>query len=272
MTEKTDESEAPGTAVAPVNGTSVALTAQRAGEMAQVEIDVAKARAKVAAAVIEENKLYKLIKGKGSKQAKKYVFVDGWTTLARLYNYVPDIERVESLEGTGYGYVATARLINDAGQVVARAEASASTSEERWSGTDDYALRSMAQTRAISKVCRVALSWVMVLAGFQGTPAEEMPGDRSASKRQAKPMGLKARQDILRGLAKDRIESDGWDATAEVLNGVHDGAMTQIDDKWGLRWENIDKDGTEALIEALTPAPEEAEPVATEQPALTEEA
>ena len=40
---------------------------------------------------------------------------------------------------------------------------------------DDYALRSMAQTRATSKALRQPLGFVMSLAGFDPTPAEEMP-------------------------------------------------------------------------------------------------
>ena len=49
--------------------------------------------------------------------------------------------------------------------------------EPTWKGRPDYARRSMAATRATSKVCRLAFSWVMVLAGFQPTPAEEIPHD-----------------------------------------------------------------------------------------------
>lgn len=233
---------------------SVALTARRAGEMARLEIDVAKERAKVAAAVIEDNQLYKVI---GGRNGKKYVFVDGWTTLARLYNYTPDIERVVGLEGTTPGYVATARLINEDGQTVARAEASASTGEDRWAGSDDYAIRSMAQTRAISKVCRVALSWVMVLAGFQGTPAEEMPGDKPETRKRTgkTQQSLKGRQEVLAGLVKDRTDNDGWDAIAELMNGVREGVMvSKGEGKWSLDWDAIsDEDSLKALIDALSP-------------------
>lgn len=38
-----------------------------------------------------------------------------------------------------------------------------------------FQLRSMAQTRAGAKALRNALAWVVVLAGFKPTPAEEMP-------------------------------------------------------------------------------------------------
>lgn len=37
-----------------------------------------------------------------------------------------------------------------------------------------FQLRSMAQTRACAKAMRQALAWVVVLAGFKATPAEEM--------------------------------------------------------------------------------------------------
>jgi hypothetical protein len=32
----------------------------------------------------------------------------------------------------------------------------------------------MAQTRATGKACRLAFSWIMSLAGYEPTPAEEM--------------------------------------------------------------------------------------------------
>jgi len=43
-----------------------------------------------------------------------------------------------------------------------------------WSTRPRYARRSMAQTRATGKACRLAFSWIMALAGYEVTPAEEM--------------------------------------------------------------------------------------------------
>jgi hypothetical protein len=40
-----------------------------------------------------------------------------------------------------------------------------------------FQLRSMAQTRACAKAFRNVLAWVVVLAGYKPTPAEEMPGN-----------------------------------------------------------------------------------------------
>lgn len=43
-----------------------------------------------------------------------------------------------------------------------------------------FQLRSMAQTRAGAKALRNALAWVVVLAGYRPTPAEELPTERVA--------------------------------------------------------------------------------------------
>jgi hypothetical protein len=39
---------------------------------------------------------------------------------------------------------------------------------------DEYAILSMAQTRAVGKAFRNQLAWLMKAAGFEATPAEEM--------------------------------------------------------------------------------------------------
>lgn len=54
-------------------------------------------------------------------------------------------------------------------------------SEKRWGTADEYAVNSMAQTRASAKALRNAFGWVAELAGYQSTPAEEMPGEYDRS-------------------------------------------------------------------------------------------
>ena len=51
-----------------------------------------------------------------------------------------------------------------------------------WSGRDDYALRSMAQTRAVSKALRLPLGFIVALAGYEATPADEMPAEEAVAK------------------------------------------------------------------------------------------
>src|SRR5207244_10747745 len=72
------------------------------------------------------------------------------------------------------------------GEVVGAAEAMCARDEEAWGfapkgrngqalkARDEFALRSMAQTRATSKALRQPLGFVMSLAGYEATPAEEM--------------------------------------------------------------------------------------------------
>jgi len=68
------------------------------------------------------------------------------------------------------------------GRIIATAESMCSSKENNWRGRDEYAIKSMAQTRATAKACRLAFSWIMVLAGYEPTPAEEMPSDEPAEK------------------------------------------------------------------------------------------
>lgn len=61
------------------------------------------------------------------------------------------------------------------GHKVSQAEAFCSNLEESKEKNDEYAIMSMAQTRATGKVFRIAFSWIMKMAGYEATPAEEMP-------------------------------------------------------------------------------------------------
>jgi hypothetical protein len=78
-------------------------------------------------------------------------------------------------DGVTVAWEARAEARTRDGAVVGAAEAMCSRSEAKWAKADEYAVRSMAQTRAASKALAGALRFVAVLAGFAGTPAEEMP-------------------------------------------------------------------------------------------------
>lgn len=67
------------------------------------------------------------------------------------------------------------QLVNASGVVVGAAEAECTWEEEGWATRPSNALRSMAQTRAIGKAYRGVFAFVMALAGYVPTPAEEMP-------------------------------------------------------------------------------------------------
>lgn len=120
------------------------------------------------AGVIESKKLYSMITG------KRYVRCEGWTTLATMMGCLP--REVSCEKQSDGGYVAVVELVRMTdGFVMTRASAECGMDERTWSGRDAYARRSMAITRATSKACRIAFSWVMTLAGYEVTPAEEIP-------------------------------------------------------------------------------------------------
>lgn len=144
-------------------------------------IEFAAKQATALAAVIDKQKLFTIIQG------RKHVNVEGWQTLGALnrlqaFTELVEVERfmkpndsqTRQIPGIRVRAVVSARRTTD-GVAVAQAEGFCSSEERTWSQRDEYAIRSMAQTRATSKVFRQALAWVMTLAGYDTTPAEEMP-------------------------------------------------------------------------------------------------
>jgi hypothetical protein len=88
-------------------------------------------------------------------------------------------EEVISDDGAELGFVAIAHAIDATGRVVSGAEAACMYSESDWGTKPSYQLRSMAQTRACSKVLCNLFAYVLRMAGFCPTPAEEMgPGEK----------------------------------------------------------------------------------------------
>ena len=148
--------------------------------------------AKVKVATEVANTLAPLVREQGlavkglNKQDKEaeYVMVEGWEVLGTFLGIAPVttiIEDVKNKNGHTVGYKARATLYqnpiikNDeivGGTVIARAEAQA---DKTGFQKDLFAIASMAQTRALGKAYRMGLSWIMKMAGFEGTPAEEMP-------------------------------------------------------------------------------------------------
>jgi hypothetical protein len=135
--------------------------------------DVIAAAADHAAAladVVNRQKLFAIIKG------KKHVTVDGWELLGSMvgiYAVLEHTERIE-IEGT-WGWKATVSARKADGSIVGRADALCMRSEKDWSSRDEYALCSMAQTRATSKALRAPLGFIVKLAGFSATPEAEIP-------------------------------------------------------------------------------------------------
>lgn len=105
---------------------------------------------------------------------KDYVRVEGWNTLGAMLGIVPRERYVNAMSDNG-GYEAYVELIRTSdGAVIGGASAICARAEKRWGQADEYAVRSMAITRATGKAFRLGFSWIMALAGFEPTLAEEM--------------------------------------------------------------------------------------------------
>jgi hypothetical protein len=105
----------------------------------------------------------------------EHVRIEGWQVLCHMCNLpLPSIValRREEREGGHYVYVAEAVLAYGGREY--RAYGVCSSDEPNWRGKPEYQLASMAQTRAAGKVLRLLLGWIVTLAGYEPTPAEEM--------------------------------------------------------------------------------------------------
>ncbi len=85
-----------------------------------------------------------------------------------------ELTSTTTYEVDGYDWEARVEVRTVSGEVVGSAEAMCARSEETWSKRDDQALRSMAETRAESRAYRRAIGWIIHMAGYSPTPAEEM--------------------------------------------------------------------------------------------------
>jgi hypothetical protein len=100
------------------------------------------------------------------------------------------VEETESeYEVDGHDWEARVEIRTASGVVVGAAEAMCSRSEMNWMSKPDPAVKSMAETRAESRAYRRAVGWIMVIAGYNPTPAEEMPPEAAETVQAGQPFG-----------------------------------------------------------------------------------
>jgi hypothetical protein len=115
-------------------------------------------------------------------QGRRYVSIDGWQAIAMAHACVASAADV-TCEADGIRAIGEVRRLAD-GIVIAAGEGFVGKDEPRWFGGEslpkrpDFAIRAMAQTRAVARACRAAFAHVVVMidADLQTTPAEEMRG------------------------------------------------------------------------------------------------
>lgn len=125
-------------------------------------------------------------------RGKRYPTVNWWTTVGAALGIIAREVSCVPLEDGG-GYEATTELWRH-GEVVGRGSAICRKDERSKKGWDEYAVRSMAITRATGKAFRVGFSFLAVMAGLEATPAEEMPSGAVRAPEPAPESGQPIRQ------------------------------------------------------------------------------
>jgi len=137
--------------------------------------EILKRRKEVAKAVkqfIKENPSMRLL-----VEGKKYPYAPVWQFCAACFGVTPMIATTEELltdDRKEMGYLSISHAIDRTGRVISGAAAACMCSEPEWEGKPSFQIRSMAETRSCSKVLSLLFRDVIVMAGFQPTPAEEM--------------------------------------------------------------------------------------------------
>ncbi|UOQ55622.1 hypothetical protein [Hymenobacter cellulosivorans] len=119
---------------------------------------------------IKENKLSTTVQG------KEFVNVEGWQYAGSRLGIVPIVDHVINVSTeTELKYQAKVTLFDlRSGHTVGAGFAICSNKEQGKKFYQEFAIMSMAQTRAIGKAYRNILAWIIRAAGYEPTPAEEM--------------------------------------------------------------------------------------------------
>jgi len=107
-------------------------------------------------------------------KGRPYVRVEGWTLLGAMLGVTQNMVWSRKIDD---GWEARVEAFNKDGRLLGSGEAMCTRSETSWKNRDEFAIRSMAQTRAVSKALRQPLGFVISLAGYEATPAEEMTAE-----------------------------------------------------------------------------------------------
>jgi len=241
-------------AVIPVTIAPVALGTLSATTPSALVTNAAELAAELAKE-IDKQHLSTQIKG------RKHVNVEGWTTLGIMLGCVA--REVQTIETDGV-YTATVELIRMSdGACISRASAECGAPDELdkygkpiWSARPRYARRSMAQTRATGKACRLAFSWIMSLAGYEVTPAEEMPSQNEEPPAKISTSQHKLLEAQIRDYGLDRERVKAWISKKWSIQHLPDLSPEQFENLL-VRLESwaADEYAKAAVQDALSPCP-----------------
>lgn len=148
---------------------------------------------------------------------EQYLEFEDWQTVGRFYGVTAKVVSTTFIDyGNVQGFEAKAVALRADGMEISAAESMCLNDEPNWQKKPLFQLRSMAQTRACAKALRNVLAWVVVLAGYKPTPAEEMTGQERGAQASGGNGGIKEPQ--KKGEGGEAAEQ----ITALVKNIFHD--------------------------------------------------
>jgi len=189
------------------------LAVEKMRDLAQVLVDV-----------VRSQKLSVSISG------REFLTAEAWSALGALVGVTPVVCWVKPNE-TGDGFVARVEARTLDGRVVGAAESECSRAEQRWKTREPFQLRSMAQTRGVSRSLRAALAVIPVLAGYEPGSSEEM-ADVAVEPRAAEsvmPKPSREQMERIGELLSDLHEANpyvDWKARARELAGCPGDQLT----------------------------------------------
>jgi hypothetical protein len=171
-------------------------------------LDLAKDLAKF----IKDNKLSTQVQG------KEFVNVEGWQYAGSRLGIVPVVEHVINLSNDQeIKYQAKVTLFDlRHGVTVGAGFAICSNKESGKKFYQEFAIASMAQTRAIGKAYRNILAWIIRAAGYEPTPAEEMEYSGNVPAPAVVPSVVAETAPVMRALTTAPVEVPAAEAPATV--------------------------------------------------------
>lgn len=159
----------------------------------------------------------------------EHVKSEGWQLAGSLLGFTTAEGPITELADGSFEATVELRSIGS-GRVLATASARCGSDEPTWRSKPKYARRSMAITRAIGRVYAQNFRWIIKLAGYETTPAEEMPEiirdivQETPETYDAENVKHKTR--LAAELGKRGVPRDGW---ADIHSAMHGKTLPELD-------------------------------------------
>jgi hypothetical protein len=128
-----------------------------------------------------------------------------------------------------FAYECTCKLISiTTGKEIGFGHAVCTNSETKKADFDEYAIASMAQTRAIGKAFRNLLGYVMNAVGYEATPAEEMEEETYHRENNKQKQPSKATQESLQQIF-DLLDNESLNP--EVVSKIEESMMSFTEER-----------------------------------------